>query len=146
MKANEDIFFLTGDLGYGVWDQVMKDYPHRAINIGAAEQAMLDIACGLSIEGKIPFCYSITTFLLYRGFETLRTYINHENLNVNLIGSGRDKDYTHDGFSHDATDVPKILDTLENVHQHYPNSSEEAQECLKEVLECKSPDFINLRR
>ena len=77
MKINNDIYALTGDLGYGGFDKIRDEFSDRFINCGAAETAMMDIACGMAIEGKIPFVYSITTFLVYRPFEVLRTYINH---------------------------------------------------------------------
>ena len=68
MRVNPDIFALTGDLGFGGFDKIQQDLPKQFVNCGAAEQTMLDMACGLAVGGKIPVCYSITTFLLYRGF------------------------------------------------------------------------------
>ena len=78
MSKNNKIWIITGDLGYKMWDQIRIDFPDRFINTGAAEQAMMGIACGLALEGKIPIVYSISTFLLYRPFETIRNYINQE--------------------------------------------------------------------
>jgi transketolase len=146
MSKDPRIWLLTGDLGYKLWDQIRNDFPNRFLNPGAAEQVMLDISVGLSLEGKIPFVYSITPFLIYRPFETLRTYINHESLNVKLVGGGRDKDYLHDGISHDATDVPEILSTLKNIHQFYPIDIPTMQMNLEDMLECKGPDFISLKK
>src|SRR5260221_5103862 len=85
---------------------------------------MVGIACGLALEGKIPFVYSITPFLLYRPFELLRTYVDHEHIPIKLIGSGRDTDYKHDGYSHDATDVLTIINTLPNIVQYWPEDKE----------------------
>ncbi|MDO8657799.1 MAG: hypothetical protein Q7K55_03600, partial [Candidatus Levybacteria bacterium] len=93
MAKNENIWIITGDLGYKLFDYIRRDFPERFINTGAAEQAMIGIAIGLALDGKIPFVYSITTFLLYRPFETIRNYINYEKIPVKLIGSGRNKDY-----------------------------------------------------
>src|SRR3990167_10383405 len=105
MKKNMDIFLIFCGLGYPRYDECKKEFGDRAINVEASEQTALDIACGLAVSDKIPIVYSITPFLLWRGAETIRTYINHERLNVTLIGAGRDEDYTvHDGFSHDAKD------------------------------------------
>lgn len=146
MTLNTDIVILTGDLGYKMWDQIRVDYPNRFINCGASEQAMMDMAVGLAHSGKIPVVYSITPFLIYRAFETLRTYIDHEKVNVKLIGSGRDKDYAHDGFSHDASDVKKILDTLPNIGQLYPASRDEIPEMLENMLRFTGPLFISLSR
>jgi transketolase len=117
MDKNENIIVITGDLGFKMFDEIRKKHPYQLVNCGAAEQGMMDIACGLALSGKIPFVYSITPFLIYRPFETLRTYINHEKIPVTLVGSGRDKDYERDGISHDATDVKGFLDQFENIKQ-----------------------------
>ena len=61
---------------------------------------MVGMGIGMAMEGKIPICYSMTPFVLYRPFELIRTYIDHENITVKLIGAGRDKDYDWLGFSH----------------------------------------------
>jgi len=146
MTFDDRVWALTGDLGYIGFDQIRKDYPKRFINCGASEFAMTGIACGLAQDGKIPFVYSITPFLIYRPFEILRTYVNHENINVKLVGSGRDSDYEHDGYSHNATDVKKILDTLPNIKQLYPETKEEVPRMVEEMLEVNKPYFISLRR
>jgi len=146
MTLNPSIYLLMGDLGWGMFDRIREDYPNRALSAGASEQAMLDMAVGLAHTGKIPVVYSITPFLIYRAFETLRTYIDHERVNVKLIGSGRDKDYAHDGFSHDATDVKKILDTLPTIGQLYPETKEEIPTMLEHMLRFDGPLFISLKR
>jgi len=146
MKTNDKIFVLTGDLGYKMFDEIRDKYPKRFINVGAAEQALLDISCGLALDGKIPFTYSITPFLIYRPFETLRTYVNHEKIPVKLVGGGRDKDYEHDGISHHAHDVKGFLDLLPNITQYWPMSKGIVPKMLKQMLEDQGPSFISLKR
>lgn len=146
MTLDTDIFALTGDLGYGGFDQIRIDYPSRFRNCGASEQAMLDIAVGLALSGKKPFVYSITNFLIYRPFETLRTYINAENIPVILCASGRDNDYAHDGISHQSEDVRQILDCLPNITQHYPMDKEEIPDLMQKLVDAKTPQFISLKR
>ena len=146
MEQNESIWLLCLDLGYGWFDKIRDDFPNRFLNPGAAEQAGMDIAVGLSLEGKTPFVYSITPFLIDRPFETLRTYVNHEKLNVKLIASGRDKEYTHDGISHHSEDVKPILDTLPNIHQIWPEDKGDIIFQVKHMIDCIAPDFISLKR
>lgn len=146
MKKNKNIILIVGDLGYKVFDQIRDEMPNQFINTGAAEQAMMGIAVGLALEGKIPFVYSITPFLLYRPFETIRTYINHERLNVKLIGSGRDDDYKHDGFSHNASDIYEFLDQFENIQQYIPQNKEVIPAQVKRMIELNQPCFMSLRR
>ena len=146
MLVNKNIWVITGDLGYKMWDQIKKKFPERFLNTGAAEQSMLDIAVGLSLEGKIPIVYSITTFLLYRPFETIRNYINHEKIPVKLIGSGRNKDYAHDGFSHWAQEDKKVLNIFKNIQAHWPKTTEEIPDLIDKMLSTKKPYYINLTR
>ena len=63
MAVNENIYLLTGDLGYGLWDRIKIDYPDRFINFLSSEQLMLGAACGMAMEGKVPVVYSITPFV-----------------------------------------------------------------------------------
>lgn len=146
MKTNKDIFLLVGDLGYGYADKIREDFPDRFVNCGAAEFAMAGIASGLALEGKIPFVYTITPFLIYRSFEMLRTYIDHDQIPVKLVGSGRDTDYAHDGYSHNAEDTKKILDTLPNINQLWPNDESEIEEMLNKMVNTQKPYFISLKR
>ena len=85
MKVNEDIYLITGDLGYGLWDKIRDDFPKRFFNVGSSEMAMMGMGIGLAMEGKIPFVYSITPFAIYRPFEMIRNYIDHEKIPVNIM-------------------------------------------------------------
>ena len=146
MVKNEDIFLLTGDLGYKMWDQVRDDFPKRFLNCGASEQSMLDIAVGLALKDKIPFCYSITPFLLWRPAETIRLYLNHENIPVHLIGSGRDADYEVDGFSHNAEDIKGLLINWPNIETYFPEEKKEIPIMVEMMIKHKKPSFISLQR
>lgn len=146
MKEHKEIFLLVGDLGYKVFDKHFKAFPKRAINCGAAEQAMIDMAVGLAIDGRIPVCYSITTFLIYRPFETLRTYVNHEKLPVKLVGSGRDKDYEHDGISHWSEDLVLYLEHFTNMEKYWPRNVKDVKNWTHEFLFNMKPSFLSLRR
>lgn len=146
MNQNDKIISLTGDLGYGGFDKIISDHQDRFFNCQAAEFSMVGVACGLALEGKIPVVYSIGTFLIYRPFEIIRTYINHENIPVKLICSGRDKDYEHDGISHWMHDIKPILDLLPNVKQYWPESKDEIPKIMEDLLNNNSPCFLSLKR
>lgn len=144
MRGNPDIYLIFAGLGWPRLEEFQKEFPDRAFNVEASEQTALDISVGLAYSGKIPFVYTITPFLL-RGFETIRTYIDHEKLNVKLVGAGRDDDYAkHDGFSHDASDIGRIFDTLPNLFQYYPDSIEQMKEYLEMMVKLDKPQFISI--
>jgi len=146
MEKDDRIVLLVGDLGYIMFDKIRDEFPDRFFNVGAAEFSMVGIASGMALEGKIPFCYSITPFLLYRPFELLRTYVNHENIPIKLIGSGRDNDYKHDGYSHFAGDAKQVMDTLPNICQLWPKDKKEIPSLVKWMITNNKPTFLSLSR
>ena len=144
MSYNEKIVLLTGDLGYGLWDQIKIDYPDRFYNVMSSEQLMIGSAVGLAMEGFIPIVYSITPFVIYRPFELLRNYLDHEKISVKLVGGGRDKDYGYLGFSHWAEEDIKVLSTLKNIKLFKPKKLKE--KTCKDFLYNKQPSYLNLSR
>lgn len=143
---DKDILLLVGDLGYKLFDPHFEDFPDRCINCGASEQAMLDIAVGLALAGKKPFVYSITPFLIYRPFETIRTYIQHEQIPVRLIGSGQRYDYRIDGHSHHAQDVQTFMQYFNNILQYYPQDIKNILNICTNMTQQDSPHFLCLKR
>ena len=146
MLKNPNIYLLTGDLGYKMWDQVRSDYVGRFHNVGCSEQLLLGSGVGLALSGKIPICYSITPFLLYRPFEIIRNYLHHENISVKLAGSGRGRDYFKDEFSHWAEEDRDILSNFPNIKIFYPETKEDLKSCFRDYIDYKGPAYINLRR
>lgn len=144
MMKDESIYLLTGDLGFAMFDAIRVAYPDRFINCGASEQAMLGIAVGLALEGKKPFVYTITSFFL-RGAETISLYLDHEGVGVRLVGSGRDKDYEHDGYSHDCTKAQEFITSC-GLMDYYPNEKEDIPAMVKRMCEKDEPAFLSLRR
>jgi len=144
MISDPLIWVITGDLGYKMLDFIRRDFPERFINTGSAEQTMMGIAIGLAIEGKKPFVYSITPFLLYRPFETIRNYIHHESIPVRLIGSGRDKNYYDDGFSHWAEEDRSIMKIFHNINTRWPETKEEIPIIVSEMIGISQPWYLNL--
>ncbi len=139
------------DPGSLLISRIRNDFPDRFLNCGASEQAMMAMAVGLALEGKKPFVYSITTFLLLRPFEVIRTYINHEKIPVRLVGSGRDKDYIHDGISHWSEDIFKFFcnegdGIFGNITAYWPQQKEDIPDVVKKMIKINQPSFISLRR
>ncbi len=146
MVKNTKIWLVTGDLGYGMFDKIKRDFPERFVNVGAAEQTLLGVSIGLAYEGMIPITYSITPFLLYRPFETIRNYVNREKVPIILVGGGRDKDYGHDGFSHWSDEDKRVMTLFPNIISTWPESKESIPDLFETILSSTVPYYLNLRR
>jgi transketolase len=141
MKQDENIILITADMGFGMFDKIRDELPNQFYNVGAAEQAAVTMAVGLALSGKIPVVYTITPFLIFRPFEAIRNYIDHESIPVIIVGSGRGKDYEHLGFSHDASDHD-ILKQFKNINFIVP----EEDFNLSEIIYSGKPTYLNLKR
>lgn len=146
MSVNPDIRVITADLGFGILDHIRNAYPDRFYNVGAAEQLMIGAAIGMAEEGLIPVCYSMSSFLLYRPFEFLRNYVNYERINIKLLGSGRDRDYSHDGISHWAHDDEQVLASLPNIVVYKPADLLELEQDFSDWINGDQPGYLNLTR
>ena len=146
MNVEPRIRVITADLGFGILDNIRNAYPDRFYNVGAAEQLMIGVAVGMAEQGLIPVCYSMSSFLLYRPFEFLRNYVNYEQVPIKLLGSGRDKDYSHDGISHWAHDDREVLKVLPNIIRYRPETIEQLEIDFLEWIRIPNPAYLNLTR
>jgi len=146
MSVNDRIRVVTADLGFGILDHIRNTYPDRFYNVGAAEQLMIGVGIGMAEEGLIPVCYSMSSFLLYRPFEFLRNYVNYEQVPIKLLGSGRNKDYSHDGITHWAHDDEEVLSSLPNISVYKPADLVELEDDFLDWINSSSPAYLNLMR
>lgn len=143
MSINEDISLFTADLGYRLFD--LFNGNDNFYNLGSSEQFMIGAAAGFALEGKIPVCYSITPFLLYRPFEFIRNFMHYEGLPIKLVGGGRDRDYGNLGFTHWAEQDSEILSHF-NIEVFKPESEKEVSDLFKEFIYNDKPSYLNLKK
>ena len=146
MDQDPRIWLLSGDLGFGVLDNARAAHPDRFYNVGAAEQLMLGTAVGLAHCGLIPVCYSITPFVIFRPYEYLRNYLDHEQCAVKLVGAGRGQDYGHLGFSHWADDANRALSVFPGIRQFMPDTLADLDRGWQDWLYARVPGYLNLVR
>jgi transketolase len=102
------------------------------------------MATGLALENKIPIVYSITPFIIYRPFEFIRNYLNHEKIPVKIVGGGRDYDYGTEGFTHHAAEDLAILSNFKNIELMKPETFN--KEIFKNFISTTNPVYLNLSR
>jgi transketolase len=73
-KMHEDkmIFFLSADFGAPALDRVRTKFNDRFINVGIAEQNLINLSTGLALEGFTVYAYAISPFLTMRAYEQIR--------------------------------------------------------------------------
>jgi transketolase len=145
-KSDSGIYFLTGDLGYSVVDNFMKEFPDRCLNLGIAEQNMMGAAAGLALEGKKVFVYSITPFVTMRCMEQIRTDVALQNLDVTIIGVGGGFAYGTLGPTHHAIEDIAMMRAIPNMKVVAPSDPASAAVLGRQILDQKGPWFLHLNK
>ena len=144
-KKNRNIFLLTADLGYSLFDEFAKNLPNQFINVGICEQNMISLSAGLAKERKKVFVYSIGNFSSLRCLEFIRNNICYHNLDVSIISCGSGYEYGQLGFSHHATEVLSVMRSIPNIHIYNPATVKELAILNKEIFYSK-PKFILINK
>jgi transketolase len=141
---NKNIVLITGDLGFGVLNDYIKNYPQQFINAGVAEQNMTGIAAGLGMDGKIVFTYSIGNFNTLRCLEQIRNDACYHNANVNIVSVGGGFSYGALGYSHHATEDIAIMRAIPNLRVFTPCDFWEVEEIVKSVIKSGGVNYIRV--
>lgn len=145
-KSNKDIFFISGDAGFGVLDEFKANFPERFLNLGIAEQNAISFASGLALTGYKVFVYNIIPFILYRCFEQVRNDICYQKLPVTLIGIGSGVTYAPQGVTHYSVEDITIARSLPNLTIISPADPLEAELAVKFALSSKKPVYIRIAK
>ena len=145
-KNDRRIVLATGDLGFKVFDDYRYQCPTQFLNVGVAESNLMGIAAGLALEGKVPFCYSIASFLTMRPFEHIRNDICFHHANVKLVGVGGGFSYGPNGPSHHALNDVALMRTLPEMAVLAPGDIHEAAWAVEAAYKHKGPVYIRLGR
>lgn len=146
METNDKIFFVTADFGSPVLDKIRADYPNRFINVGIAEQNLVNVATGLALEGFTVYAYAIAPFITMRCYEQIRVNVailsQVRPININFIGVGAGVSYAMSGPTHHCLEDLSIMNTLPNMEVFSPADYVTAEAYVQRSLAIKKPKYI----
>ena len=100
-KEDPRIVLLDADLmGAMGTKPFQKEFPERTIDCGVQEANMVGMACGLSIEGKVPFVHTFGPFVTRRAADQVFISGAYNKANVKLIGSDPGITASYNGGTH----------------------------------------------
>lgn len=144
--ADDNMVFLTGDLGYSLLEPLQIKLGSRFINAGVAEQNMISVAAALAQQNFNVWAYSIAPFIYARPFEQVRNDISFHNLSVKLIGNGGGYGYGVMGPTHHAIDDYGVLLTLPKMSVYIPVFDEDVSPIVGRAAVGSGPSYIRLGR
>lgn len=138
------ICLIVSDLSPASAKEFQEAYPHRFINVGVSEQAMIGMSAGMALRGYRPFAYTIATFSAYRPFEMVRDDLCYQNVPVTVVGMGAGVAYSSLGGTHHAQEDVGLLSCLPNMTILAPCDPRETESALWECARSKGPVYLRL--
>jgi transketolase len=143
-EIDKEIILLTGDLGFGVFERFESRFPGQYFNVGVAEQNMIGLATGLSLEGKKVVTYSIGNFGTLRCLEQIRNDACYHDANITIVANGGGFSYGALGMSHHTTEDLAILRALPNISVVAPCTDDEAGEAITAMIKNGGTGYLRL--
>jgi len=146
MACNQNIWFLAADLGSPALDRMRQEFPDRCLNVGIAEQNLINVATGLALEGQTVYGYAIAPFISMRAYEQVRVNLSISSqirpVNVNLIGVGGGVSYQVSGPTHHCLEDLSIMRLLPNMTVFSPSDAALAAAFVDYSLARQSPKYL----
>jgi len=120
--------------------------PAQYINIGIAEQNLINVAAGLALGGLRPFVCGISNFLSLRGCEQISVNLCAMNLPVTIVASGGGLTYASDGPTHHSVQDVAIMRSMPNLTVFNPPDATATAACAALCRECEGPAYVRIEK
>jgi transketolase len=148
MAVNKKIFFASADFGSPILDRIRSDFPKRFVNVGIAEQNLINVSAGLALEGYAVFAYAIAPFITMRCYEQTRVSLallsEVRPMNVNLIGVGAGYSYVVSGPTHQCYEDITLMRAMPNVRFLSPADHITSAAMLDTCINNIGPKYLRL--
>ncbi|ENM5767569.1 hypothetical protein V4V60_002176 [Vibrio mimicus] len=119
-------------------------FPQNFIELGVAEQNAINVAAGIANEGGKVFVFGISTFILYRAYEQIRSVVAYNNYSVAIVGMYSGLFYSDQGFTHRQVDDLTTIRGLPNITAYTPHNKESTQRALECAYYSQKSAYIRI--
>jgi transketolase len=146
-KMYPDMVVLSADVSNSDHSFMFEDvFPERFVNVGIAEQCLVDVAVGLAYCGKIPFANTFAFLHSTRALEMIRTHVCYGEANVKLMGAYAGLSDSYDGPTHQSIIDLAIMRSLPNMSIVEPSDPIALNKLLYQVVEWPGPVYVRMNR
>jgi transketolase len=145
MGRDENVVALAGDTGKSMgFGPAEKAYPRRALNVGIAEQNMINMAAGLASLGYLVFATSHAPFATMRVLEQIRTFLCYPKLNVKIAGGIGGLSAGEEGATHQGFEDVGLMRILPNMTVLVPADCASTEVITEELAKHNGPAYLKL--
>lgn len=139
-------YVLDADCSRSTKTNLLKNKPNITfINVGIAEQNMIGIACGLSLNGEKVIVNAFCNMVCLRALDFIYQLCSRQNLDVTIIGHYAGLTSEYEGGSHHGL-ISLGLMYMCNFKIFIPYNIQSAKKCIDSVFEIDGPKYIHLAK
>lgn len=144
IENDENTSLFLVDIGVMGFQEALKKYSKRVMNIGIFEDGMVSVASGMALCGFIPIIYGITPFIVERALEQLKLDFVYQKLGGNFITTGAAYDFSTLGYSHYCPEDLGIIKMLPGFEFIAPGTSSQFNKLFKSTYNNENPTYFRL--
>ena len=118
----------------------------RLVNVGIAEQNMIDVAAGLALAGKVVFTGSFAAFGTGRCYDQIRNTVCYADLDVKIAPTHSGVTVGPDGGSHQMLEDVSLMRGLPGMRVLVPADYWAAKQAIRIAATTHGPFYIRLGR
>jgi transketolase len=146
-RDRPDVVALSADVSTSDFSWMFAEaFPERFINVGIAEQGLVDVAAGCAYAGLVPFANTFAFLFATRALEAVRTHCCYGGANVKLMGAYAGVSDSFDGPTHHAIADIAIMRALPNMTVVSPGDAIAVRKLLPQIAAWPGPVYVRLNR
>ena len=147
LEEGVDVMAVEADLaGSTTTGKLGKAAPERLVNVGIAEQNMIDVAAGLALAGKVVFTGSFAVFGTGRCYDQIRNTVCYAGLNVKVAPTHSGVTVGPDGGSHQMLEDVSLMRGLPGMNVLVPADYWAAKQAIRIAATTPGPFYVRLGR
>lgn len=144
-KEYDDVYVVSADITPTArLKNFQNTYPDRLLNVGIAEQNMIDFTAGLAKEGLAPYAITLAAFVPMRCAEQMRAVLGYMHLNAKVIGIEAGVRFGPLGNTHYSMDDVAVTRAIPNFTVIAPSDPRQIYKAIFAAYEHKGPVYIRL--
>lgn len=145
--ARPDVVVLSADVANSDRSYMFGEtFPSRFVNVGIAEQSLVDVAVGLALSGQVPFVNTFAFLFATRAVEMVRTHVCYGQTNVKLMGAYGGLSDSFDGPTHHSVTDLAIMRALPHMTIVVPSDTVSLRALLPQIAAWDGPVYSRLNR
>lgn len=148
MAQDDKLMVLAADFGSPVLDRIRSDYPGCFLNVGIAEQNLINVSTGMALEGHTVIAYAIAPFITMRCYEQIRVNLGIlaqiRPLNVILVGVGAGCSYSVSGPTHQCFEDLSIMRVIPGLRFFSPCDAGSVARLLPRLIDDPGVKYVRM--